>query len=268
MTDDEPDEPMIDWDAVSLSDAMPPLLGALPRPSDALARTLTAAQLADLGSAFHAEPPASRAYYVERWRRGVLQGAPGSIPMVGNVAAAKVGEIVHDAVRGELPSDDETLLELLQRFAWEEGIVDTEQNRRAVEDAFDLLDLIRRSDVFEWIARARAVYRQVPFVYQTDGGRTIDGVIDLLIQDEAGQWRIVDYKTNWLGKGAKPHLRAHARRYHLQMGVYAAAVQKLVGFAPIGYIHYIRYVQTVIIDERDWKAALDQLEDYIAALTE
>ena len=133
-----------------------------------------------------------------------------------------------------------------------------------------LLNAIRRSDVFELVVRARAVYREVPFVYQTeDGKRTINSVIDLLVEDEAGRWLIVDYKTNWLGEGVTPaRLRAHARRYHVQMGVYAAAVQKLVGFAPIGYIHYIRYVQTVMIDERDWKAALDQLEDYIAALIE
>ena len=46
-------------------------------------------------------------------------------------------------------------------------------------------------------------------------------------------------------------LEDHARRYHLQAGVYAAAVRELVGIAPIAYIHYIRYARTVMIHEND-----------------
>jgi len=182
--------------------------------------------------------------------------------------ALKLGEIVHRAVRWELPERDDELRELLRRYAWEEGVVDDAQNREAVASAYELLQRVRRSDVFGWIAAAREVYREVPFV-QRIGERTIHGVIDLLMRDETDQWRLVDYKTSWLGESvSEADLAAHARRYHLQAGVYAAAVQALVGTPPLVSIHYIRYAYTVIIPERDWMWALAELETYIGDVSE
>ncbi|HVU13615.1 MAG TPA: PD-(D/E)XK nuclease family protein [Phototrophicaceae bacterium] len=122
---------------------------------------------------------------------------------------------------------------------------------------------MRRSDVFAEIAHADEVYRELPFVYQTEQ-RTIHGVIDLLLRGADGQWRVVDYKTAALKVLPTPDaLAEHARRYHLQMGIYAAAVQELVGAAPLAVIHYVRYAQTVIIAENRWQQALAQLEVYI-----
>ena len=253
-----------DWG--DLSGDLPPLLAAVPRAVDAPARSLTATQIADLGSAWLANPSESRDFFVQRWRRSVLHDAPAHVELARRVASKKVGEIVHRAIQWNIPDDDDELRDLLRRYAWEEGIVSAQASREAVDRAYVLLQRVRRSDVFRWIASAREVYRELPFVYRTDK-RTIHGVIDVLLRGADDQWRLVDYKTSWVGKSVTPPMLAdHALRYHLQVGVYAAAVQELVGIAPLVYIHYIRYAQTITVDENAWSGALAQLENYIGEI--
>src|SRR5262249_33911129 len=154
----------------------PVLFKPLPTSGDLRVQSLTATQIADLGSAQYADSRESRAYFTERWRRGVLQDAPTRIDAAqgDRVVKAKVGEIVHRALRLTLPDNDHDLRDLLHRYAWEEGIVEEVQNRRTVRDAYDLLQRVRRSDVFAWVEGAGGVYRELPFVYQTER-RTIHG---------------------------------------------------------------------------------------------
>src|SRR5690606_7309549 len=130
----------------------------------------------------------------------------------------------------------------------------------AVQQAYDLLQRVRHSDVARWIAEAEEggeVYREQPFVYM-QGARQIHGVIDLLLHMPDGRWLVIDYKTSRVDEGAP--LASHARRYHLQLGVYAAAVRELIGAAPQVYVHYIRYAKTVQIQLAQWQAALLRFE--------
>ena len=192
-----------------------------------------------------------------------IADAPARVAPPGGASWLQIGEIVHQVVRRDLPKSEDELRAVLRRLAWESGLIGETENRNAVVNAYDLIRKIRRSEVFEAIARARTVYREVPFVYRS-GARTVHGVIDLLLQNQSGQWIVVDYKTAWLGESpSDPALEEHARRYHLQMGVYAAAIRELVGVAPIVYIHYIRYATTVMISEADWTGALARLDGYV-----
>ncbi|MEP7292008.1 MAG: UvrD-helicase domain-containing protein, partial [Chloroflexota bacterium] len=255
------------WDDLPAASARPELLETVSRRSDAPARTLAATTLADLGSALYADSAELRALYLERWRRRVFHDAPSRIDPVHLTSAFRLGEIVHRAVRWLLPESDDDLRDLLRRYAWEEGIVDQAENQLAVASAYELLQRVRSSDVFAEIARSSEVYREVPFVYRTEQ-RTFHGVIDLLLRDQSDQWRLIDYKTGWLGESVTDDdLANHARRYHLQVGIYAAAVRELVGIAPFVYIHYIRYARTVRIDQRDWDAALAELEHMIEEMS-
>ena len=62
-------------------------------------------------------------------------------------------------------------------------------------------------------------------------------------------------------------LSDHALRYHLQVGVYAAAIQEqLGGFVPDTYIYYIRYGQYVRVETAEWTHALNELEATIGSL--
>ena len=271
------EESFVEWKMPIEKDEAPslglaPLLASVPRQEDAPARTLAAVHLADLGSVLYADED-ERAFYLDRWRRGVFHDAPSRLDPVRLTSALKLGEIVHRAVR-EAPRDTpDALRERLRRYAWEEGVVDEAENQLAVSSAYELLMRVRQSDVFAWMEGAQAVYRDLPFVYQLEQRagvrRTIHGVIDLLMLDANGQWRLVDYKTGWLGASVTDHeLQEHARRYHLQAGVYAGVVLELVKTAPFVYIHYIRYARTVMIDQNDWATALARLEEYIGEVVD
>jgi ATP-dependent helicase/nuclease subunit A len=266
------EESLVEWNAAAekdevLSQLAMPLLAQVPHREDAPARTLAATHIADLGSVLYADAD-ERDFYLDRWRRGVFHDAPSRLDPVRLTSALKLGEIVHRAVR-EAPRDaSDALRERLRRYAWEEGVVDEAENQLAVSSAYELLMRVRRSDVFAWMEGAQAVYRDLPFVCQL-GQRTIHGAIDLLMLDANGQWRLVDYKTGWLGTSVTDHdLQEHARRYHLQAGVYGAAVQELVKTAPFVYIHYIRYARTVMIDQSAWTAAAAKLEEYIGEVVD
>jgi hypothetical protein len=65
-------------------------------------------------------------------------------------------------------------------------------------------------------------------------------------------------------------LSNHALRYHLQIGVYGAAVQEqLMGIVPETFIYYIRYGQYVRVEKTEWSEALSRLEATIGdVLTE
>ena len=251
-------------------EAVPPLLARVPVEPDAPARALTATQIADLGGAIYGD--GDQEFYSQRWRRNVLYDAPGRIervaPRESGLSGHKVGDIVRKALHRWVPHMSAAeLRKRLDAFAWEEGIVTQREREDAVAQAHGLVQRVLHSEVESWSTSARQVYRELPFVYQK-GERLIHGVIDMLMQREDGTWVLVDYKTPFVASAAdETAVATHARRYHLQVGVYAAAARELLGIDQIGvYIHYIRHEQTVEIPMHVWQSALDQLEDHIGMI--
>jgi len=77
----------------------------------------------------------------------------------------------------------------------------------------------------DWIANARRLRTEVPFVMPLDDA-LIEGTIDALVEDSDGAWRILDYKT-----GASPSEQA-LEGYRFQIGLYCAAVEAITGGTP------------------------------------
>lgn len=244
----------------------PPLIAPLTLDMGAAFRSLTATQIADMGSALHGTPHDMRPRYRERLRRSVIGDAPARLERANvpkdAITFKKIGDIVHQAIRDDLPDDRHALEDLLGCRAWEQGIVTDEACAEAVMRAYGLLQKVKGSDVFRWISEAKQVLREVPFIYHTER-RAIHGQIDLLIQHPDERWAIIDYKTS---RVAGVTLTEHARQYLPQVGVYAAAVSALLGSVPLVYIHYIRHEKTVTVAEADWRAALARIEDDIGSL--
>jgi ATP-dependent helicase/nuclease subunit A len=263
------------WDSQPVQDGQllpgeilkPRLLDEVAYERDAPARHLTATQLADLGSAAYSPE------YRQRFLRSIRHGGPATIQQAAlpkhRVSQRILGEIVHRALRwGYFPTPDDDLQGILESYAWEQGIVDKGQRAHAVQEARTLLQRAKQSDVYQWMSNAVQIFRELPFVYKTDK-RTIHGVLDVLFQNPDGSWTVLDYKTSRVeGYSGDPQLIVdHARRYHLQVGVYAAAArEQLGGITPNVYIHYIRYWQTVHVPEHEWRHALATLEDQIGQL--
>ena len=69
-------------------------------------------------------------------------------------------------------------------------------------------------------------------------GPYIQGFIDCLYQDSAGDWRLLDYKTN---RASAETLAATVAGYEMQMLVYALAVERVLGRPPVEIVlHFLR----------------------------
>lgn len=255
-----------------LSDAIlaPPLLSPVPVERSRLAHHISATQIADLGAAAQSEA------HARRLRRSLLRDAPDHVESVtqrdpNRVSGRIIGEIVHRVLRRpELPGG-QRLDDILSKYAWEQGVVDDGQRGYTLQEARKLLNQTIRSDAYAWLESARVVYRELPFIYRV-GQRTIHGILDVLFQRPDGSWVVLDYKTSvvqgYRGGSDRRLVEDHARRYHLQVGIYAAAAQAQLGLdrPPDAYIHYIRAGLTIHVPEADWRTALDRLEQSIGQL--
>jgi ATP-dependent helicase/nuclease subunit A len=74
----------------------------------------------------------------------------------------------------------------------------------------------------ECLRRARQVAREIPVTYRGADQQVVHGIIDALCEDEAGAWRVFDWKTD-----RDPDPERHAA----QLAAYAAGVQKALGLA-------------------------------------
>lgn len=237
----------------------PPLLEPLPAQKRLSPQHYTATQLADFGAFRHSSGRA-RDFYRRRLRyHTVEEPAPGAHGS-RHFRRAR-GAVMHELLRGDHYDAGE---DFIRAQAWQKGLTNPRQIDKAVADAKRLLAKFRDSDVNKWISDARkagrALYMELPFVFRYNYRKNecvIHGVIDLLWQRANGTWAIVDYKT--AAQEAEP--AEQARRYHLQLAVYAAAAQARLNLPklPAAFLHYLWDSHTQSIDAADLRAQLKAL---------
>lgn len=262
-----PSRPLLGWDTLDGAQAEPvePLL--LTRPATdrhAPTRILNASEVALLGEV-HAEQPTTHQDFA-RFRHHVLRDAPPAIHNVADsesgtalgVSASIIGEMVHKALQYQGTPGD--LHVKLRTYAWEQGVTDLQNAELAVLEAAELLHQTEQRPFMQRLQQATKVYRELPFTLQREG-RTINGQIDVLYLSY-GKWTVLDYKTDQV---EEQFVHSHSRRHHMQVGIYAAAVEELTGQAPDVYLHYIRTAITIQVSESQWRAALAALETNIDA---
>ncbi|MCA0458895.1 MAG: UvrD-helicase domain-containing protein [Chloroflexi bacterium] len=246
-----------------------PFVGRIRVKRSDMIRHITATQIADAGSA-------SDPFFRRKFRRSVLQDAPVTIDQVHqrnshDVSQRIIGEMVHRVLGWwQFDQAQPNFDARLDSYAWELGVVDSEQRQKAVAKAHRLIDMMLQNEVYDWLRNAVHTYREIPFVYQSDK-RIIHGILDVLFQRPDGTWVVLDYKTSHVAGYQSPAdkklVSDHALRYHLQIGVYAAAVSaQLGGIIPETYIYYIRYGQCVAVQEAEWTTAVSGLETIIGDL--
>lgn len=251
----------------------PPLLQPLPpAPTPALSH-ITATQLAQLGVFRHGLSDRQRRSSGQRFRADAMLGLPPDSGVSlgdGNRASPVViGEIVHELLRyGGFALDTSGSDDMIRSIAWEKGLTNPALLATAAQEVRSLLEIYADSDVRRWIRSAReqkrAVHTELPFLFRSEK-RVIHGVMDVLLQQAGGEWLIIDYKTSQVIGGA---YEAHARRYRLQLGVYAAALREKLGLQrlPRTCVHYIRGNRTVELAGADCQAELERLEATIGEL--
>jgi ATP-dependent helicase/nuclease subunit A len=125
------------------------------------------------------------------------------------------------------------------------------------EAARTMLDQFHQSPRCRELATAKSIHTEVEFLLprltakQTQHPNTgeplyFQGFLDLLYQNAAGEWWIVDYKTN-LVPGNTMAYRQLVESYRPQLSIYALAVEEALGGPPAGMVlHFLRTGQEEI----------------------
>ena len=179
-----------------------------------------------------------------------------------------LGDAVHEMLRWWRPDtqpDADSMRQRLRSTIRAQGLRNPSEIESLAGKALDLLDRFELSPLCALMKEARELFRELPFIYQRRD-YLIDGRLDLLMQDAAGHWTLVDFKTAWLGGGASlTAAREHAQRYHMQLGIYAEAVCQhpaVEASALTVQVHYLQQALDVTVPAREWRHALSRLEEF------
>ena len=186
-----------------------------------------------------------------------------------HVTQRLIGQIVHEAIRNDtLPQspDDTSVDDLLRAYAWRLGITREDELEDACQRSRRSLQTYRRSSLYQDIANARRVYREMPFMLRV-GKRTLHGQVDVIAQLADGTWMIVDYKTSYLpSENREAFAQNHVRQYYFQLGAYAEAARQQLGIVPTTAIYYVQLNMLMTVAEHEWRTEFDQLEQRIQQL--
>ncbi len=181
-----------------------------------------------------------------------------------------LGDALHAALRWWRPNgahDEEALRVRLRDSLAAQRLRDPRQQDALLRQATAILARFKGSALCDRMKVADRLQFEVPFILRR-GGCLIQGSIDLMLRDAAGNWTLVDYKTTDLGDGAgMAEAQRHARRFQLQLGLYAAAVTGRPDIDPetlTVQLHYLRHALDVTVPLADWRQALSRVDDCLA----
>jgi ATP-dependent helicase/nuclease subunit A len=156
--------------------------------------------------------------------------------------AATLGTLIH-AILAETPLDDSRDLSSLAARHAERLLIDDPAD---VSEAIRIIDRFARTTRAGELRKAGEIYRELEFRLawppDTDAAQTasplFQGFIDCLFRDNHGRWHILDYKTHDI---PADRVEAEARRYKLQLGLYALASEKVLNQSPATLtLHFLR----------------------------
>jgi ATP-dependent helicase/nuclease subunit A len=152
-------------------------------------------------------------------------------------SAADFGAAMHglfehlDLERPERSLETEALERIFGRFG-----------KDAAGDARKIIQDFLKQPVFQKLRKARQVKREIDFVLNERRG-LIHGKIDILFEDEKGDWHILDYKT-----AAGDEDAARKSAYDLQLEIYALAAERILKL-PVrsAIIYYLKNQKAVVL---------------------
>jgi len=208
-------------------------------------------------AAVEADPAARRQYSVSRLS-GKLQaadGEPGAPHVVfpgeaemgeglehrrSAISAAELGTLVH-AVLEEIDLGNPGDVPALVRRQVRRQLFDDDV---PLDEPIEMVRRFLTSPRAAEIAAAERVHDELEFLLRwppggkDSDGRYLQGYIDCLYRDADSGWHLVDYKTNRIDAET---LEDVAAPYEMQMLVYALAVERILGQAPVELVlHFLR----------------------------
>lgn len=149
-----------------------------------------------------------------------------------SISAEELGTLVHTVLERLDFSHPETLSKVLETV-WSSSR--TRLNAEQQSLARRLIEPFLGTPAAGEIASARRGFREIDFLLQGEilapgcGDLVISGTIDQLLESSDGRWIVADFKTGRRLADNPKKLRAE---YEFQMGLYALAVQQILGRLP------------------------------------
>lgn len=147
--------------------------------------------------------------------------------------ARSLGTLVHDVLSRIDFANPTDIAEWCEHLAPLHVLSMTDQ---ACRSAREMIEQFVAGPRGRQLAEAKVIHREVEFLLpwpldkSSTDGRYIQGVIDCIYQDAAGNWHILDFKTNDIKKS---EITREAQQYELQLLVYALAVERSLGKPPM-----------------------------------
>jgi ATP-dependent helicase/nuclease subunit A len=195
-----------------------------------------------LAGALPPPPAAVTALTRHRDARDRLHRVAGIDPVERTKARAttlQVGNVVHRALAHWdcLSWPPAKIQDLLDDFAWREGLAHPGERHDAVVRSLKMLRTLRGGKLYLDIKDARRRMTEVPFVAELHG-RLVHGAMDLLYQDREGEWHLLEWKT----ESYRPN------EHRQQLAVYALAAERILGQRPRAALCYL---QDTELDRRE-----------------
>lgn len=172
-----------------------------------------------------------------RWR-GWTRVTPSKSEVDRPLDATVVGVFLHTVLEHMPPSlvrpDETTLtsLALMQGSA----VAHPERLKLLIAEGNKLLDIFYESELFTLMKNARRRLTEFPYVLLKDTGLEARRP-DLIIEDEKGDWVIIDYKTDAV---ADDEILSQARRHAGQLEAYRRDIKQLTGLNPSTRLYFAR----------------------------
>ena len=151
------------------------------------------------------------------------------LPLAGQPDEADLGDALHAILAAELLNPNllgrQAMVERVLKAYGLEGVIRS-------EDVLALADQFRSQ--IETQFQPRRVLVEVPFTAMNTEGQRVTGIIDLLLETEAG-WAIVDHKS-YLGK--RSDWAAKALSFSGQLAMYRLALHNVNGGGTATWIHF------------------------------
>ncbi|MBX3075895.1 UvrD-helicase domain-containing protein [Candidatus Obscuribacterales bacterium] len=172
-----------------------------------------------------------------RWK-GWTRVTPSKDAVDKPLDATVVGVFLHTVLEHMPPSlvrpDESTLtsLALMQGSA----VAHPERLKLLIAEGNKLLDIFYESELFSLMKAARRRLTEFPYVLLGDIGLESRRP-DLIIEDENGDWFIIDYKTDAV---TEEEIISQARRHAGQLETYRRDIKQLTGLNPSTRLYFAR----------------------------
>ncbi|MFA7338605.1 MAG: UvrD-helicase domain-containing protein [Candidatus Obscuribacterales bacterium] len=170
----------------------------------------------------------------------------GVAPTAGIVTAASLGTFFHSLMENLPPSGRKVDRAWIADIAFTQGtmVAHSDLHNRLVDEGERLLGVYYESRLYSLLSQSQQRRHELPYLIDAANSFSETGPDirprrpDLVFQDAAGDWHLVDYKTDHF---AAKDVEIQARKHREQIKTYVADLRKLTGVELTPWLYFAQH---------------------------